>query len=97
MARQTNPLTQTAYDRIQRAGTRSLMMVGNIGVVYELRKDGVCVRGVRSFGSGYCREYNKLVSWTVLARAEVDPLMEAHETVLAELSKLQEVVNGVGG
>lgn len=73
--------TQTAYDRIQRAGTRSPMTMGNISIVYEL-----CNEGIRIDGRTPSMRCSKIVSWHDLAFSKADPLKQRHDLVVASLT-----------
>lgn len=70
-----------AYDRIQRAGTRSPFIIGDIVIVYELCKDGIRIRATRGE-----RELTQVVTWKQLAMSVVDPLIAKHEDMLREMT-----------
>jgi hypothetical protein len=93
MARKTPP-TQTAYDRIQQAGTRSRMVIGDVAIVYELCKDGICIAARTEH-----LRCNKIITWRELALCETDPLVRQHREILEEIAawKVKVRTDNAGG
>jgi hypothetical protein len=94
MPKDALPPTQLAYDRLQQASVRSPLVVGNVRLVYELCKEGICIRA-KSALVYKCFELVRIVSWHQLAMCHANPLNMAETALLEQMERaLQPVETG---
>jgi len=77
--------TQLAYDRIQRAATRSPtnFPAAFAAIHIELCPDGIRTVGIKNSGAGL--KTSHVTTWSELARCQSDPLWYAYVKVAKEL------------
>lgn len=78
----SNDPVKTAYDRIQRAATKGLMLLDGVQYAYMLVPEGIKIEGRHQDG----RSLTRIVSWTEIAHAFHDPLYEHFEDMRDEFA-----------
>ena len=78
----TRDPVKIAYDRIQRAATKGLMLLDGVQYAYMLVPEGVKIEGRTQDG----RSLTRVASWTEIAQALHDPLILNFEDLRDEFA-----------